>query len=436
MAVRLTRANWITAGVFYGICQILFLINIQFPKGHNFDEFHYVPSAKQFLAMTENQNWEHPPLGKILMAVGIQLWGDQPIGWRFMSTIFGSLTLVGMYILALVLFESEQAAIWVALLTLVNQLLYVQARIGMLDTFMFAFLVWAMAAYCATWKSSFTPRENRRLLNFTGVMFGLGMACKWFVVVPWMGCVALVLVIRLLQRWKTTFGSPRATDWYRPDQWSKLNWKDWVIRLGLFPLGVYFLTFVPYFFVSGSHHSLSDLITMQIKMFDGQLRVVHSHPYMSHWLDWPLLKRPIWYAFDKEGAGPTWVRGVLLLGNPVIMWTGLLALGVCAWNWVKTRDQVGFLILFFYLIYFGCWAVIPRKIAFYYYYYPAGMVLSLALAYAFRFFEAKKIFKDQVPRWVFLGVAFGMFVYFFPILAALRIPADSFRQWMWFSSWI
>ena len=39
-------------------------------------------------------------------------------------------------------------------------------------------------------------------------------------------------------------------------------------------------------------------------------------------------------------------------------------------------------------------------------------------------------------RWVFLAACFSMFVYFFPVLAALRIPSEAFRKWMWFRSWI
>src|SRR4051812_578679 len=102
--------------------QIFFLTFIQFPKKFNFDEFHYVPAAKSFLALQENKNWEHPPLGKVFISMGIALFGDRPLGWRFMSTIFGSLTLVGMYVLALVLFRNRKTALWVALLTLSNHL--------------------------------------------------------------------------------------------------------------------------------------------------------------------------------------------------------------------------------------------------------------------------------------------------------------------------
>src|SRR5438270_225107 len=127
------------------------------------------------------------------MAGGIAILGYRPIGWRFMSTFFGALTLAGMYVWAFALFEDEALALWVALLTLFNQLLYVQARIGMLDTFMFCFVVWGCAAFTLLWNSALEGPEARRALYFTGVMLGLGVGCKWFAVVPWASCVALVL---------------------------------------------------------------------------------------------------------------------------------------------------------------------------------------------------------------------------------------------------
>ena len=136
------RLILICVGLFL-LSQILFLVNIQFPSGHNFDEFHYVPSAKQFLEMRENQNWEHPPLGKELMAVGIASGATSRSAGGHEHG-FGTFTLIGMFFWALLLFDDLGIALWVALLTLVNSLLYVQARIGMLDTFMFGFIVWGL----------------------------------------------------------------------------------------------------------------------------------------------------------------------------------------------------------------------------------------------------------------------------------------------------
>jgi dolichyl-phosphate-mannose--protein O-mannosyl transferase len=176
---------------------------------------------------------------------------------------------------------------------------------------------------------------------------------------------------------------------------------------------------------------------MQVQMWDGQQRVVSQHPYMSTWPGWPLMLRPIWYAFEKDGE--QFIRGVLMLGNPLIMWGGLAALGACVWAWFVQRSRDAFLIVFFFAAFYFCWALIPRKIAFFYYYYPAGMTLSMAIAFVFHYWETGKKAvwsRYYLLRWTYFAACLGIFIYFFPILAALRIPSESFRQWMWLRSWI
>lgn len=433
-----SRRSWAICGVLYLLAQVFFLINIQFPRGQNFDEFHYVPSAKQFLELKENQNYEHPPLGKELMAVGIGLFGDRPIGWRFMSTVFGALTLVGMYLWALAVFRDEKTALWTAGITLVNQLLYVQARIGMLDTFMFAFLAFAFAAFCASFRPGIAARDARRLLHATGLMVGLATACKWFGIIPWAYFAGIAIVARVLQHWGTCFEKQDPErDWYFKGAWEGVRARDFVLALGIVPLLAYFATFIPFFFIETPKYGLLDLFRMQAKMWDGQSRVVTAHPYMSTWPQWATLKRPIWYAFDKEGGAREFVRGIVLLGNPLLMWGGLLGVLACAWGWVADRRRDAFLIVTSYAALYFSWALIPRKVAFYYYYYPAGMCLSLALAYLFQQVEREIPSRAALwVRWGFLAFATAVFIYFFPILAALRIPADEFRKWMWFPSWI
>jgi len=147
------------------------------------------------------------------------------------------------------------------------------------------------------------------------------------------------------------------------------------------------------------------------------------------------MTRPIWYAFDPEPGNPGDARAVLLLGNPLVMWLGLAGVALCIREWLLHRTRDAFLISVYYLAFVLCWALIPRRIGYYYYYYPAGMILSLALAGAFRRFE-RKLFNVWLVRWVFAAAAGGLFVYFFPILSAMKIRSADFRGWMWLSSWI
>ncbi len=417
--------------ILFFLSTAFFLINIQFPRGASFDEFHYVPSANQILTWKTNQNWEHPPLGKMILAVSIWLFGDRPFGWRFLSAVFGGITLAGMYTLALNLFRSKKAALFVAVVTLSNNLLFVQARIGMLDSYMIGFLIWALAFFADSWRiEGASQTATVTLWARTGILLGLTIACKWFGIIPWLGILGLILLVRTLQSWRVFFDTPRQTDWYSQKLWQGITFQDIAVCFIFLPLGVYALTYIPLFLTPGGPRSLSELIQAQITMYGGQLRVISNHPYMSYPLDWPLLRRPIWYSFDKEGKDS--IRGVLMIGNPLIMWSGMLALIYCLRALVHQRARSAFFIIYFYVLFYGCWFFIPRRIQFYYYYYPAGMMLSLALAYVF--FRNKDF--ATWPRKVYLGLCISLFILFYPILAALKLPSESFRAWMLFKSWI
>ncbi len=438
----------------YLVAQVFFLLFIQFPKTFCFDEFHYVPAAKSYLQLSQNVNWEHPPLGKEILAVGIALWGDRPIGWRFMSTLFGALTLVGMYAWGWTLFRDRRTALFVGLLTFFNQFLFVQARIGMLDTFMTFFLVCASASFCWLWTTrEIGPPQARRALMFMGAMFGCAIAVKWAAFIPWVALWTLFIGVRLLQGWGMMFedvaGSDTSDgfeDWYSGGMLGGIRWRDWFLSMGVLPLVLYSLTFVPlFFFEKEPLTGVGDLIQAQWRMWDGQLRVVGEHPYNSHWSGWAWLKRPMWYAFDKEGETGDYVRGVFLVGNPWMMCTGLLALVGCVWTWTRWRARDGFLILLFYTVYYLPWALIPRKVNFYYYYYPAALTLSLALAFVAHHWaplgprESDPTRPSRGPAllpWAYLGVSAAVFAFFYPVLAGLRITSDSFRKWTWFQSWI
>jgi dolichyl-phosphate-mannose--protein O-mannosyl transferase len=394
--------------------QALFLTAIDTPRTYDFDESHYVPAAQQLMAGRADPNPEHPPLGKLLIGPGISLFGDRPLGWRVMSTLFGTLTLAGMYAWGLALFRDRRVALCAALLTLVNHLLYVQARIAMLDTFAFAFQAWALAAFTAAWTADDGPDRQRRDLARAGWMLGCGVATKWSGLFPWAACLGLMLVARRRRH---------------------LSAWDVMRTLIVGPVIAYAVCFVPRLVIE--HHGpwytlLADFVDMQTAMYDAQRRVPGQHAYMSQWYQWPLLQRPIWYAFEPDGAQ---VRGVVLLGNPAVMWGGMVALVVCAADAIRRRAREPFLILFFYLAFLLPWIVVPRRLSLYYYYYPAGMTLSFALAYALAGGAQPGPSRRRV-LWAAVAVAAAVFAYFFPILSGMPLGSGEFARWMWFRTWI
>ena len=72
--------GWTVAltAAFLALC----LLRLTIPSTPYFDEVHYLPAARALLELSHLANPEHPPLGKELIALGIALFGDRPLGWR------------------------------------------------------------------------------------------------------------------------------------------------------------------------------------------------------------------------------------------------------------------------------------------------------------------------------------------------------------------
>lgn len=384
---------------------MLFILALGTPLKLNFDEFHYIPAAKQFLVLGKNQNWEHPPLAKMIIAIGVAVFGDDPIGWRIMSTLAGAVTLAGMGALGALWFTTLSTTAWIMLVTLFNQLLYVQSRIAMLDTFMFAAMIWSIVFFYSSGNANHSEKKHTFYLYVSGALLGLAIAFKWFAVV-----LILPYAVMYLQHRKSLVKG--------------------IIGLGIIPASTYLATFLPLLLLKQEQYRIWDIFKLQQLIYEGQRRVVSPHPYTSEWWSWPFPIRPIWYAFDKEGAQGEFVRGVFLIGNPLVMWAGFISVMICLWDSLHIKHSTARWIVALYALFWLAWAVIPRKIHFYYYYYPAGMMLSFALAYGFLKYKLNR------ARWIYLGAVIFIFTFFYPVLSGIPIPTESFRQWMWLSTWI
>lgn len=404
-----------------------FLYGIDRESQLYFDEHHYVSAARVILAGHADPNVEHPPLGKQLIALGMLSAGDGPLGWRLMSAVFSAFTLLAFFVGTKTLFGHTRIALWATGITFFNQLVYVQARVAMLDTFMTAFLAASLCAYgvavstsastsLAASTSNVMPEANtsRRKLGFlalAGLFIGLATACKLFAALP---CAALTLslVIRGLSR------RERLNAALKP-----------AVVFGSAALIAYVL---PYIWAPGE--LISSTLERHRLMFDAQSRVPEYHAYMSSWYSWPLMMRPMWYSFEKVDVADLH-RSIVLLGNPLVMWGGLVALVACARDYMRTRSPLAFRIVATYVILYASWIPIPRRLMFFYFYYPASFVLSLALAYFFWNQSVTRRHQSWLP-WTFLLIVAGVFLYFLPILSSQPIPQSNLGRWLWFGSWI
>jgi predicted membrane-bound dolichyl-phosphate-mannose-protein mannosyltransferase len=172
-----------------------------------FDEAYYVNAARVIADLHPpagapyantplgvDGNSEHPSLVKLLMAGGIELFGDGPAAWRLPSVLFGTIALIGMFALVRAAGGGEWLALGAAALMALDNLLLVHGRIGTLDAAAVAGMVWGAALYL------------RRRPILAGAAIGIGAAGKE--VAPY---VLLVLaLIELLRWWSARTGGRRA----------------------------------------------------------------------------------------------------------------------------------------------------------------------------------------------------------------------------------
>jgi dolichyl-phosphate-mannose-protein mannosyltransferase len=420
-----TARNAVVAVILFFAAHFALLIGVTTPDKFYFDEVHYVPAARQMLEPVMPSpmlNPMHPPLAKQLIALSIRTFGDGPLGWRYPGTLFGALAIVAVYLCGLALFAAQGPAIASALLAFSNQMLFVQSRIAMLDIFALAFGLFGIAAFMHGFRK---PRPH---LHFAlaGLAFGLSAGCKWSGLFPLATCIVIVAAIRLMQGWRTTFADGNACDWYRPEMWKEFRAWHFAVCFLLVPALVYLSTFVPLYGLS-----FWDLVEAQRRIFaDNTTTAIAGHTYMSAWPSWPLLVRPVWYLFDKIGDDRT--AAVVLLGNPLVLWPALPALGVCLRNWIVARRADAFLILSFYFGPYLAWALLPRTLGFLYYYLPAATTAGLALVYVAR--------RGNNPRWLLwaaVAIAIAGFAAMLPVSAAfVGTSMETFNRLMIFQNWI
>ena len=408
------------------VSQILFMVGLDRVPRPYFDELLYVPAARDLVSGAAFTTVEQPLIGKLLIGLGIVLTGDNAIGWRLMATIAGTATIAAVFSLAQLAFKDARISVTAALLTLLNQLVFIQARIAMLDVFLGAFLLWGIYYFIRGLQNSSVDRARRDLL-ISGAFFGLACATKWAAIPYVIAALALCYFGRSLP-----FLSPAVQDAEASEsEPAALSPAARAASVGGAAVLVYLVSFLPALLVERNALSLSELLSHQLEMYRLQARPVAPHPYMSSWIQWPFAARPVWYLHEDVDNVR---RAVLLVGNPAVMWGGLGA--VCALLVAAVRQKSGQMILFPALFLFGMAAIalFPGAIGFYYHYYVPALFLSLSLAVALAVFFQRGRLRVLPPA--FLGVALALFVYFYPVIsgAALEGPM-SFENWMWFDSW-
>ena len=167
-----------------------------------FDEAFYVNAARTILGWDVpggahyagavaglDPNVEHPPLGKVLMAASMAVFGDNGLGWRLPSLIAGMVALGAVYRIVRAAGESQWLGVLAVGIFAFDNLVFVHSRIGTLDMLVLApILVAAWMGLRGRWFAA-------------GALVGLGLLVKLTALYGLLALLAMV-GLALVVEWR------------------------------------------------------------------------------------------------------------------------------------------------------------------------------------------------------------------------------------------
>ncbi len=412
-----------------------------------FDEIYHARTAYEFLhGLTSYEN-THPPLGKILIAAGIAVFGMNPFGWRIVGVLFGIAMVPFVYLFARRLTDSTAAAALSGVLFAFDFMHLTQTRIATIDVYITFFVILMyffmyryreLSFYDTPLKKTFLP------LGACGVCMGLGIACKWTGVYAGAG-LAILFFSTLYQRYREyrfassdpegeTAGIPHGRILERFAPCTRKTILFCCCFFVAIPALIYCLSYLPFRDYAGSG-PLAGMLQNQVTMFQYHSTLDATHPYSSPWYQWPIITRPIWYYSGLPGG--TLREGISAFGNPLVWWAGIPAFAYMLLRCVRDRDRTAAFLTISYLAQYLPWVFVTR-ITFIYHYFPSVVFVVLMVAYSLLCL-ARKYSGRRFLLWAALygAAVFGLFLLFYPVLTGQPVEADFVSRWLrWFDTWV
>lgn len=394
------------------------------PPRYYFDEVYHAVTAKAYAgnnpaaynpfspAPKEGTayDWLHPPLAKLIQALSIKIFGDNPFGWRLPSVIFGTLIIPATFALAYIVF-SPTVAIFASLVIAFENLTYVMSRITMNDVFITFF---ALSAFIFT--ALFVKFKKKKYILLTSIFLGLSVGTKWTGLYASVAIVAYLIIRR-----------------------GDVDIKKWLLPILVIPSFIYIASYGQFWV---QKHTLSDFINLHKQIWWYQNRHDLEHSYGTTplycvskgtnsdktWCPWALNARGVYFSYEAYGDRAGFIYA---LGNPLIFWAGIIAISYLIGKFLEEKDKKILLIIFGYFIFWLPFIFTPRLL-FLYHYLPSLPFLTIALGVSLAaIYETKFKYAAVIILLIFVAA----FFYFYPITSGWPIKPDSIDRYMWLSTW-
>ncbi|MGI5193087.1 dolichyl-phosphate-mannose--protein mannosyltransferase [Streptomyces sp. CA-288835] len=423
----------------------------------------------------------HPPTGKWVIAVGEGMFGLDPFGWRFMTAVLGTLSVLMLCRIGRRLFRSTVLGCLAGALLAVDGLHYVMSRTALLDLVVMFFVLAAFgcllidrdrararlaAALPVAEDGHVRPDRDtgdrtgtgvRPWRLAAGVFLGLAASTKW----NGLYFLAFFLILTLL--WDVAARRiAGARHPYRAVLRKDLGWSV----LSLVPVAVvtYLTTWTGWFLSDdgyGRHWAdgrggtwswipapLRSLWHYEYSVYQFNVGLHTPHKYESNPWSWLVLGRPVLFHYESPKPGEDGCRAtadcsqtILALGTPVLWWSACCALVYLLFRWALRRDWRAGAVLCAVGAGYLPWFLYQDRTIFSFYAVVFVPYLCLAVAMMLGALLGPPG-ADEIRR-TGGAVAAGTlllitwnFIYFFPIYTGLTIPYPSWHTRMWLDTWI
>ena len=415
-------------------------------NGSYFDEIYHARTAYENVHRIEPTETSHPPLGKLFIALGTQIFGMTPFGWRFMGNLFGIFMIFAIYLLARRITKKPWFAFIAAFLLTFDFMHFTQTRIATIDSYPVVFILlsyyFMYCFYAGNYQKTGLRQPLLALLG-SGIFFGLACAAKWTGIYSGFGLAAIFFVHmagrlrEYLQAKKQGGAAEKAVAAY-----GKQTAVILLCCVGFFiviPCAIYFASYIPFHFIEGHPYTFREILDYQKNMFSYHNKLQQSHPYASMWYTWPIMYKPMWYYYQDLGAGQ--ISTISCFGNPAVWWVGLVTFFATLFTALKKRDGKAWFLVLALLSQIVPWMPIPR-VLFIYHYFASTPFLMIMTAYTLQ-----NIYTDietdaarrrfYVGAGAYLGVVLLLFILFYPVISGMPVAKDYVAHVLrWFESWV
>ena len=448
---------------------VLRFVNLANPKTLVFDETYYVKDALTLGLTGSEKKWPddanldfeagivdgflaensyvvHPPVGKWVIYLGMQLFGaEDSFGWRFSVALLGTLAIPLIILTARLLFRSNKIAVLAGLMLAIEGHAVVMSRTAILDGILTFFVMLGFLFFVLdhqSWRRKLslgTSFAFRPWLALSALTLGLAAGTKWsglyFLALFGLFSFAADLMMRDRIGRNPYLALPQAlvnalTMFLVSAASYVAGWTGWIVNggWGRDAKGTWWESLIAYHQNALAFHT--GLST--------------EHPYQSGAWEWLLSLRPTAFYFEKneecwfpEGCS----TAITAIPNPIIWLGGVLAMVWVLCRFLRLGDLTAGLIGTGFLAAWLPWTFFADRTTFQFYAVVLSPFLILALSYAVQRYLRRGFQLDRFPERVravatLILVALFLAAYFASIWMGLEVPHLIWQIQMWFPFWI